>query len=148
MSLFPPEASVDRLHVHQTGRVGELLVAYYLELYGISTEIIRGTGSDLWCRTSDGLMLTCEVKTCHIPYMNSYREATPSYRFHIESDIQRSADIHALVALDIKGVHFMPTADLPAGGKKTLKDHHFNESFIFPSLESSLKAVATNKEAA
>jgi hypothetical protein len=72
----------------------------------------------------------------------------PSYRFSIISDVQRSADIHALVALDIGGVHFMDTSELPAGGKKILKAPRFNESWIFPSLETALKSVVGNKKAA
>ena len=148
MSLFPPQDTIDKISTGQTGRLGELLAAYYLEMYGIGTEIIRGVGSDLWCRRSDGLMFTCEVKTCHIPYVQSSTCTMPSYRFSIVSDVQRSADIHALVALDIGGVHFMDTCELPAGGKKILKAHRFNESWIFPSLETALKSVVGNKKAA
>lgn len=148
MSLFPPQDTIDKISTGQTGRLGELLASYYLEMYGIGTEIIRGIGSDLWCRRSDGMMFTCEVKTCHIPYVQTSSCTMPSYRFHIHSDVQRSADIHALVALDIGGVHFMNTSELPAGGKKILKAHHFNESWIFPSLETALKSVVENKKAA
>ena len=148
MSLFPPQDTIGKLSNQQTGRLGELVSAYYLQMYGIDTEIIRGIGSDLWCRRSDGMMFTCEVKTCHIPYFQSSTCTMPSYRFHIHSDVQRSADIHALVALDIGGVHFMDTTELPAGGKKILKAHHFNESWIFPSLETALKSVVENKKAA
>ena len=148
MSLFPPQDTIGKLSKQQTGRLGELVSAYYLQMYGIDTEIIRGIGSDLWCRRSDGMMFTCEVKTCHIPYIQCASCTTPSYRFSIHSDVQRSADIHALVALDIGGVHFMDTTELPAGGKKILKAHHFNESWIFPSLETALKSVVENKKAA
>ena len=148
MSLFPPKDTIDKLSTYQTGRLGEILATYYLEMYGIGAEIIRGVGSDLWCRQSDGMMFTCEVKTCHIPYFQSSTCTNPSYRFHIHSDVQRSADIHALVALDIGGVHFMDTSELPVGGKKTLKAHHFSDSWIFPSLETSLKSVLGNKKAA
>lgn len=148
MSLFPPEATVDKLHSHQTGRIGELLAAYYLELYGINTEIVRGIGSDLWCRSEDNQLFTCEVKTCHIPWMNSSTCTTPSYRFHVHSDHQRSADIHAFVALDIRGVQFLATSELPTGDKKTLKAHHFNDSLIFSSLERALASLSSNTKAA
>lgn len=148
MSLFPPEKAVDKLERNQTGRLGELLAAYYLELYGISTEIIRGFGSDLWCRMPDDRMFTCEVKTCHIPYIQGSTCIHPSYKFNINRELQRSAHIHALVALDIKGVHFMDTSELPEGGKKILKEHHFNDSWIFPSLEKALASIPTNNKAA
>ena len=134
MSLFPPQLIAREHDTHQVGRIGELLAAYYLELYGIQTEIVRGIGSDLWCTTEDGLMFTCEVKTCHMPYMQSQACREESYRLHVESNEPRNADMHALVGLDLTSVQYVLTEDLPAGCKKILKARHLDETQTFPSI--------------
>lgn len=148
MSLFPPQLIARQHESSQIGRLGEILAAYYLELYGIQTEIVRGVGSDLWCTTEDGFMFTCEVKTCHIPYMQGKTCRNASYRFHVESDVQRKADIHALVGLDLMSVKYVLTDDLPVGGKKILKAKHLDEAQIFPSLEDTLQRLLENRKAA
>ena len=148
MSLFPPQLIARQHEASQIGRLGEILAAYYLELYGVQTEIVRGLGSDLWCTTEDGLMFTCEVKTCHIPYMQGKTCREESYRFNIVSDVQRRADIHALVGLDLMSVKYVLTEDLPAGGKKILKARHLEVDQIFPSIEDCLVRLADNRKAA
>jgi hypothetical protein len=148
MSLFPPQLIAREHDTHQVGRIGELLAAYYLELYGIQTEIVRGIGSDLWCTTEDGLMFTCEVKTCHTPYMQGQACREESYRFHVESNAQRKADMHALVGLDLMSVKYVLTEDLPAGGKKILKARHLDDTQIFPSIEGCMQRLADNRKAA
>ena len=143
MNLFSPEDHVGDLAISQTGRAGEALTAYYLELHGIQAEVVRGVGADIWCRRSDGTLFTCEVKTCAVPYMNSSSCVNTSYKYHIHSVEQRRCDIHAFVALDLRSVVFMPTSELPPGSGKLLKAKNFNMAAIFPSLERSLKAIQT-----
>lgn len=147
MSLFTPQAVVD-LGKRQVGRLGELITTYYLELYGIHTEIVRGFGCDLWCTTPEGFMFTVEVKTGYKPFLVNDWSVQPRYRFNISSDIQRKADVHAFVGLDIEGVIFEATQDIPDGGKKTLSPEALDQSYIFPSIESTLKRLTEIKKAA
>lgn len=147
MTLFAPQSVVD-LEKRQVGRLGELVATYYLELYGIHTEIVRGHGCDLWCTTPEGLMFTCEVKTCYEPYLMNAAAVKPSYRFNTDKEIQRKADVHAFVALDIEGVIFQATNDIVDGGKKTLSIKALDSNNIFPSIESTLKRLVEIKKAA
>lgn len=148
MSLFPPEQVSDDLTSAQTGRAGEALSIYYLEMYGVQAEVVRTRGCDLWCMASDGMLFTCEVKTCAVPYMNSETCREKSYKYGIGSPPQRASDIHVFIALDIMGAVFVPTAELPPGTGKLLKARHLDRSLIFPSLEGCLSSLRTNRKAA
>lgn len=147
MSLIQPKLNIDEPTTQQVGRIGEILAAYYLELYGVQTEIVRSVGCDLWCSTEDGFMFTCEVKTCTVPMLFKGTWTTPRYHFGTGSKQQRSADIHAFVALDIQSVKFVASDGLGSATIKTYQEKHFNNSLIFSDLDNCIAALKKNKAA-
>lgn len=136
-SLFTPQLNIVEPSTQQVGRIGEILAAYYLELYGVQTELVRTTGCDLWCRGEDGLMFTCEVKTATAPSVANHGGYEYSrYRFSTRGGLQRSADIYAFVALDIQTVRFMISDDLTKTTLKTMKPEDFNINLMFSDLDA------------
>lgn len=146
--MFSPELSAGELTAGQTGRAGEALAIYYLEMLGVQAEIVRTRGCDIWCMDAEGMLFTCEVKTCAVPYMNTEICREKSYKYHISSAPQRASDVHVFVALDIMGALFVPTSDLPPGGGKLYKARHLDRSLTEPSLQHCLSFLRDNKKAA
>jgi hypothetical protein len=141
-SLFTPQLNIKDPSNQQVGRIGEILAAYYLELYGVQTEIIRTTGCDLWCRGEDGLMFTCEVKTTIAPSIANHAGYEYSrYRFSAPEGIQRSADIYAFVALDTQAIRFILSDDLSKCTIKAMKPEDFNPNLMFSDLDACLQRI-------
>jgi len=146
--MFVPEMSAGDLTAGQTGRAGEALAMYNLEMFGVQAEIIRTRGCDLWCMAADGMLFTAEVKTCSVPFFNDLTCREKSYKYNIRSTPQRASDVHVFVALDIMGALFVPTSELPQGGGKTYKARHLDRSLTEPSLQHCLSLLKDNKKAA
>lgn len=141
-SLLTPQLNIAEPSTQQVGRIGEILAAYYLELYGVQTELVRTTGCDLWCRGEDGLMFTCEVKTSTAPSVANHRGYEYSrYRFSAPEGIQRSADIYAFVALDAQAVRFIVSDDLSKCTIKAMKPEDFNINLMFSDLDDCLQRI-------
>jgi hypothetical protein len=92
------------LTASDTGRCGELLAMYVLELHGVQTVLVDRAENDLWARTPSGRMLTVQVKTA--TEAKTYgTEVTPKYHFRL-SHLAASTDVVALVALHAQVVIF------------------------------------------
>ena len=80
-----------------TGRCGELLAMYQLELRGIQAVLVDRSENDLWVQTPSGRMLCVQVKTATEPRQHK-RDNRPLLHFGTDH-LADSTDVFALVAL-------------------------------------------------
>ena len=99
-----------------TGRAGEFLVAYKLELLGLRTTHVDLPRDDLWVKHPDGHIIPVQVKSC-----SARRKRTPTaralhYNFKIARDssvLRRYNGIYILIALDVQLLIAKKWDDLP-----------------------------------
>lgn len=85
-----------RRSTSETGRCGELLAMYQLELRGIQASLVDRSENDLWARTPSGRMLTVQVKTATEPKLRGHERLKYYFAGH---GLAASTDVFALVAL-------------------------------------------------
>lgn len=88
-----------------TGRAGEYLAAFHLEMAGMRTTHVNVIGQDLWVRTSSGRIVSVQVKASVKPVEQDGRW----YYDFKQANHTWSAEIYAFAALDLGIVIFEPT---------------------------------------
>jgi hypothetical protein len=88
-----------------TGRAGEYLVAYRLEVAGVRTVHVNLAGHDLWCHTPSGRLISVQVKASATP---SVQDDRTYYIFYNRNSIWQ-ANVFAFADIDTGLVIFEPT---------------------------------------
>ena len=60
---IPVSIDIPNLDKLSVGRVGENLVAFYLESVGFECSIVDRRGSDVWCKSPSGKLFSIEIKS-------------------------------------------------------------------------------------
>lgn len=116
-----------------TGRCGELLTMFHLEMSGVQAVLVDRAENDLWVQTPTGRMLAVQVKTAQEPRQHK-GDSRPLLHFGTDH-LAASTDVFALVALHARVVVFCAPQDM--------KRRMDPEEFTSERMDASIKELFT-----
>ena len=119
------------------GRAGEYLAASIFEQHGIITTHVDVYGSDLWCKTPSGRMVSVQVKTTLRIGSEGARHPT-RYSFNLRWRPEWAADVYCLVALEDRLFRLFSAAEMPKSSTKRVSKGRMTEELMLEDLKRYL----------
>ncbi len=119
------------------GRAGEYLAASIFEQHGIITTHVDVYGSDLWCRTPSGRMVSVQVKTTRRIWVEGDR-APNRYSFNLRWTEEWAADVYCLLALEDRVFRLFSAAEMPKASTKRVPKNQMTEERMLEDLKRYL----------
>lgn len=113
------------------------MAASIFEQNGIITTHVDVYGSDLWCKTPSGRMVSVQVKTT-LRLGSEGEKHRARYSFNLRWRPEWAADVYCLVALEDRLFRLFSAAEMPKSTTKRVSQKQMTEELMLEDLKRYL----------